>query len=166
MTALSLTAERLRQLLAYDTESGSFTRILPNHKMKVGSCAGWKNGNGYLRIDIDGHKYYAHRLAWLWVTGSWPAVHIDHADGNTMNNRFSNLREATQSENMQNRHSPASHNTSGFLGVEKGASPGKWAARIAVDGRRHYLGVFANPEEAHAVYLQAKSALHPFGKLL
>ena len=54
---------------------------------------------GHIRICIMRVKYLAHRLAWLYVTGSWPSQDIDHIDGDPTNNRFANLREVTHQEN-------------------------------------------------------------------
>jgi hypothetical protein len=86
------------------------------------------------------------------MTGKWPDEHIDHADANRINNRFSNLRAATRAQNMAN--SKAKNNTrSGFKGVC--ASRRKWVASIGVDGKKVHLGHFGSPEEAHKAYCQA-----------
>jgi hypothetical protein len=101
-----LTAERLRELLDYDPETGRFIwrKDHPTAKhIKAGSVAGTKNGRGYWVIGVAGAKYVAHRLAWLYVTGEWPAHLVDHENGDRLDNRFANLREATDSQNNFNR---------------------------------------------------------------
>ena len=90
------------------------------------------------------------------MTGEWGRPAIDHRDGNSTNNRWSNLRRATPSQNNANRRRPR-HNTSGYKGVY--FRWGFWRACIKRNGRRIYLGVFATPEEAHAAYVAAARKL-------
>ena len=106
--------------------------------------------------------YLAHRLAFLHVTGGWPPHHIDHRDGDPANNRWTNLRPATNAENMQNRHSVSSNNKSGRLGVSPNGYG--WMSQIRLNGKVRHLGTFATVEDAHLAYLKAKSALHPFAR--
>lgn len=111
-----LTAERLRELLSYDPETGIFRRVATRRQVKSGDIAGSDDGKGYWRIRVNGEKHRAHRLAWLYVNGAWPIDQLDHINGDKLDNRICNLREATNSENQQNRSLPKS-NTSGRLGV-------------------------------------------------
>lgn len=78
------------------------------------------------------------------------AALIDHANGNGLDNRRCNIRPATQSQNIANRASPGSR--SGFRGVAPSNPPGRWIARIKVEGKTHHLGTFDTPEEAARVY--------------
>lgn len=157
----AVTGERLRELLHYDPETGVFTWRVGGRRARLGEAAGCVETCGYLRITIDGRQYYAHRLAWLYVTGAWPADQLDHRDGDRTNNRFDNLREATHAENGQNR-TTQKNNTSGFAGVHWHLGDRRWHARIRVGGRRVHLGSFDTPEEAHAAYIEAKARLHDF----
>ena len=85
----SLTAERLREVLDYDPDTGVFTRkVRTASSVKVGDVAGSLNGKGYIRIRVDGRLYFAHRLAWLYVHGEWPVDQVDHINGIKNDNRI------------------------------------------------------------------------------
>lgn len=156
-----LTAERLREILHYDPETGLFTwcaHTTPRHRTTGGQIAGRRQSRGYIQITIDGRCYVAHRLAWFYITGSWPAAEIDHINGIRDDNRFVNLREATRAQNMANSRRLHS-NTSGFKGVSFDKRDGRWRAYIRGNQRRHHLGSFDTPEEAHAAYCAAAAEL-------
>lgn len=160
--AANITAERLHEILRYDPETGIFTWVktkrLSNY---VGKTAGFKMPIGYRAIMIDGKQQYAHRLAWLYMTGDWPAAQIDHRNGVRDDNRFSNLRAATKAENMQNSRL-RKDNRCGFQGVGWDCQRQKWQARIRYQHRKYDLGRYDTPEAAHAAYLAAKAKLHTF----
>ena len=154
-----LTAERLREVISYDPNTGEFIWIATlSNAAKAGTRPSY-HSKGYLCIKIDGKLYKAHRLAWLFMTGDFPPRLIDHINGIRDDNRFSNLREATKSENQQNLKRAQANNKSGFLGVY--ASYGKWRAAITLDGKLTHIGSFKTPEIAHAAYLEAKRIMHP-----
>ena len=153
-----LTQARLKDILHYDAETGVFTWLVrPNNRIRIGDIAGRFNGRSTM-IRVDGVSYFAHRLAWLYMTGAWPINQIDHIDGNPLNNRIVNLRDVTQSVNMQNLRRAQSRNKSGVLGVS--LDRGRFRASIDIDGRTTYLGYFSSPELAHVAYLNAKRQHH------
>lgn len=153
-------AARVRELLDYDALTGVFVwRVHRNNNARRGDVAGTLN-LGYVVIAVDDKLYRAHRLAWLWAHGAWPAGHIDHIDGNRANNALANLRDVSRNVNQQNRKNAKHNSTSGLLGVSWCAPSRKWRAQIGVAGARMYLGRFATKEEAHARYLEAKRELH------
>lgn len=157
-----LTQERLKELLEYDPETGVFVwKITRRGKAKAGARAGAINNNGYEHIWIDQIAYKSHRLAWLYVNGSWPARAIDHINRIKSDNRITNLREATKAQNGWNR-GKNSNNTSGYPGVSWHKTVGKWSARIRIDSARKHLGYFDTPEEANAAYVRAKAEHHKF----
>ena len=142
------TAEYLRSILHYDPATGIFTwKVSTSNRVKVGDVAGCPEGHGYLQIRVQGRLHKAHRLAWLYVYGTWPKDQIDHINRNRSDNRIANLRDVTQKQNMQNA-SKYSHNTSGHPGVHWRSDRAKWWALIASDGQKHYLGCYNTIEEA------------------
>ncbi len=148
--ANELTAEKLRSILNYESETGIFTwKVSNSNRVKVGAVAGSPNGHGYLCIKVLNRLYRAHRLAWLYVNGSWPKLDIDHINRNRSDNRIANLREVTHKQNMQNA-SKRSDNTSGHPGVCWHKQKSKWQARIRHNYKRIYLGYYNTIEEANA----------------
>jgi hypothetical protein len=146
-----LTVERLKELLHYDPDTGHFTWLADfRHQHKSGDRAGTLC-HGYRRIKIDRVLYYEHRLAWLYMCGEFPPKHIDHADMDRANNRWSNLRLATRSQNQANRPTT---NKIGLKGVKK-ISDGRYEARIQFGTTRIFLGTFSTPEAANAAYYAA-----------
>lgn len=160
MAKADLTAQRLRQLLDYDLQSGTFTWKVARGRQRAGAIANFVNHHGYVEICIDGRSYRAHRLAWLYVFGHWPTGDLDHANGIKNDNRLNNLREVTHMVNMQNVIKPRSHNRSGLLGVCLCKRDNRWIASIGVAGKVKRLGRFDTAELAHEAYLKAKRDLH------
>lgn len=156
-------AARVRELLSYDPTSGVFrwrqSRGRFGNRAKAGDIAGATGQRGVKRICLDWKVYLAHRLAWVYMTGAWPAGGIDHINGNPSDNRWANLRPADQSQNSANARK-RSDNTVGLKGVS--AQRGKYRASIVKNGRQKFLGYFATPEEAHAAYVAA--ARNTFGE--
>ena len=148
--------------LAYSQETGVFTWRTSTRGHRAGAIAGSVHaGHGYVSISVGGRRFFAHRLAWLVTNGQWPPLGIDHINGNRSDNRISNLRLATRSENQQNLRGPMRNNAAGVLGVCLVKS-GKFQAQITVDGRQQYLGLHPTPEAASGVYLAAKAQQHPY----
>lgn len=143
----ALTQARLKELLHYDPESGAITwASRPSSRVKVGMLAGKVHPTqGYRQVRADKSLYYAHRLAWLYMTGEWPAADVDHINHVRDDNRWSNLRGATRSQNIQYK-SMQSNNTSGVKGVYFHA--GKWAASIQYNGKNRHLGRFTDLADA------------------
>lgn len=157
-----LTAQRLRELFHYDQASGTFTRRRQAGTAPAGDVAGYLDrSTGYLRISVDDRNYYAHRLAFLYVTGEMPASGVDHKNGCKSDNRWDNIRPATQAENAQNMKL-RSDSTSGYPGVSLSKSKRKWVAYIQADGRRRTIGLFSDMHSAVAARSEAKRSLHQF----
>lgn len=142
-----------KQVLEYNQDTGNFTWLVSQGRQKAGTIAGSLRGV-YKYIRVNKQVRLAHRAAFAWVHGYWPSQHVDHINGDKWDNRISNLREATNQQNAAN--SPLRNdNTSGFKGVRKARTAGKWWAIIYFDGREKYLGTYDTPEDAHKAYLRA-----------
>jgi hypothetical protein len=157
---MTLTQARLHELLHYDPETGVFTWLVSRGRVAAGQTAGTIFGNGYRYVGLDGRSYKTNRLAWLYMTGEWPTTLVDHEDLDETNDRWSNLRSATKSENGANC-GPRASNTSGFKGVIWNKANRNWNAQIRVRGQQMYLGRFNTAEEASAAY--ANAAREHFG---
>ena len=156
-----ITADELREVLAYDPSTGVFTwRIHQGFQSpSIGSVAGTDHSEGYRYICIRRRQYGAHRLAWLYMTGAWPAEDIDHANCDRKDNHFANLREATRAQN--NRNARLSRNSqSGRKGVSWCRQMRKWRARIGIGGQTVILGYFDDIDEAAATYAIAARNHH------
>ena len=158
-----LTAERLRELLRYDQETGVFARRIStgrHGRWNAGTGAGYLDSStGYLKIWVDGTRYYAHRLAWLYAYGKWPENQIDHIDRCKSNNRIANLRLASNSQQTINTGLRADK-VSGVRGVRWNYHARKWTAQIQVNRQTKHLGCFATMDKAAAAYAAAAANLH------
>ena len=154
----SVTAERARELLAYDPETGILTWRTRRGRVPAGLATGCYDRDGYLDTKVDYKKYRNHRLAWLIYYGEWPRHQVDHIDGDRSNNRILNLRDISGLHNKQNQTKAHSDSEIGYIGVHR--SRGKYKAAIRVDGKDVFLGRHDTPEEAHAAYIKAKRELH------
>jgi len=104
------------------------------------------SGKQYLRIGFGGKYIYAHRIIWVWMTGEQPK-HIDHLDGDGLNNRWENIRSVSQSENMKNQRIHKT-NLSGISGISYRKDSGRWRVRVGKDGQVCNVGTFASFDEA------------------
>ena len=157
-----LTQERLKELLEYDPETGDFWwRVDYGGRTHKGDYAGKHNTDGYLQIGVDCRLYMAHRLAWLYMTGEWPSGEIDHINRKRDDNKWENIREATNGQNRANSKL-ARNSTSGFKGVSWYPRYNKYLTRIMFNEKSTHIGYFASPEEAARAY--DKKAVELFGE--
>lgn len=143
-----LLQERLKELLHYDPYTGVFTRLVKtSNRVQVGDIAGSDNGDGYIKINLDGGKYYAHRLAFLYMTGGFNSEFTDHINGVRDDNRWLNLRAVTPADNVRNSKM-AKNNTSGVVGVFWNKKYERWEAKIKLTGKYKFLGYFNSIHQA------------------
>lgn len=174
MDRSKLSQSRLKEALTYNKVTGVFTwNTRPLHHFKntrsqnswnskhAGKIAG-KFTDRYVQISVDKKRYLAHRLAFLFVNGSFPENVVDHIDGVTKNNAWENIRDVTKSGNSQNQTKVAKHNKyCTMLGVSYLPKWNKYLARIVIKKKNIRIGLFNSEQDAHNAYVEAKRRLHP-----
>ena len=155
---------RLLEVLHYSPETGVWTWVVSPKftTIKIGDRAGsQRKSDGYCKLDVDGTRYEAGPLIWFYMTGVWPTSKIDHKDKDPDNNRWVNIREATDGQNQMNRGLQI-NNTSGYKGVCWNKLRGLWMAYIggASCGRRKTIGYYATPQEANEARTRMAIAIY------
>lgn len=154
-------ASELWELFDYKPLTGELVwKQHQRYPSKVGTTAGSVYNNGYTVIELvrasNRHRYSAHRLIWLWVTGKDPChKEVDHRDGRRSNNAFNNLRLASSSQNRVNK---TKNPPKGYYFVK---SRNKYHATIKPLGQKQvFLGLYHTEAEARAAYEKASLELH------
>lgn len=164
--------EYLLQCFAYDAATGELVSLLrPVHHFidahvaaiwnakYAGKVRGFPDNEGYLIVGLDGKRYRVHRIIWKMVYGVDPGEDVDHRNRAKSDNRLRNLRACTHQQNSHNV-GMRPNNTSGIKGVGWLKAKRKWRARIKVDGKSIHLGLFADKQEAAAVFRAAAAQHH------
>lgn len=146
-----MTLDELKTHLVYQPLTGNFIRQKASRTVKVGDVAGTivrgsKTNKPYIRVGVAGKYFYAHRLAFFYMMGRWPAVDIDHDNQDSLDNRWENLHERSHAENGRNQKKYKT-NSSGTTGVIRRPS-GNWRARIFARGKHINLGTYPTYESA------------------
>lgn len=148
-----ISTKKIRILFRYSPRTGNLYWAHSNRR------AGFITTGGYRYISIDKEWYLEHRIIWALVTGEHPKNKIDHKNKTRADNRWSNLREATNYQNALNRKIQ-SNNKSGLKGVCKLANCNRWRAQIVVRGKHKCLGLYATKEEAYVAYCAGAKKWH------
>lgn len=160
-------ARTLRELVAYSPRTGVFRwRWRARHWFKRdGTMKGWNKrfagqiiGRQALRCMCVNNQTTLVRaqVAWIIMTGRKSRRIIDHINGDTTDDRWHNLRQATKAQNAQNTAKNKPHDLPKGVWLQKG----RYRAKIVAKGQRYYLGMFATAEEAHQAYCEAGHRLH------
>ena len=152
--------DSIKKILSYNPETGVFTWLQDRGRAKAGTGAGnVHKRTGYVRIDVSGKYYSAHRLAWWFHYGVQPEDQIDHINRDRSDNRICNLREATNGQNRANTKSSSVHGLKG-VSFKPWLKEKPWEARITKDRKVISLGCFATKEEAHEAYCEKAKEFH------
>lgn len=149
----------LKTILIYNKKTGSFMYSKSAHPRWQGKPAGMTCAHGYRRITINKRTMKVSNIVWLFETGTWPTLIVDHKDRNRQNDIFSNLRLATVLQNTVNANK-RKDNTSGYKGVSFHKQTKKWTANIRINNRPVYLGTFDSAKKAHSVYARKAKEIH------
>ncbi len=157
---MTIAQEELKKLLHYDPDTGVFTWIVKTRGYKYGmeagdikTCKKW--GKSYRRISLKYKRYYAHRLVFIYMTGSFPVNEVDHINGNGLDNRWCNLRDVTSSENNKNLRLN-SLNKSGISGIYWSKNKSNWHTQLRIDGKITYLGSYLSIFDAACTVISAR----------
>lgn len=145
--------EELAKKLDYDPETGILTwkkNLGHRYAGKQAGCIHDPISNRF-KIKYKNKRYFNHILCWIIYYGKKPEGQIDHFDINPRNNKISNLRDVSQTENMLNRRK-SKRNKTGYTGVIKNKY-----GRFVATYRSVYLGTYSTLEEAAKVRLEAES---------
>tara|TARA_R110002096_G_scaffold378564_1_gene572647 strand:- start:525 stop:1028 length:504 start_codon:yes stop_codon:yes gene_type:complete len=156
MKTIIYTEEHLNYLAASYTYSVDGT-VYNKHGRPVGCYA-----RKYGRLNTKIGKINIARLLWFFDNGVWPVGEIDHIDGDTHNNKLSNLRVCSRSENAKNKKRYY-NNTTGYKGVTRESYRGEvrsYRASIQNEGVRIHLGMFDTAVDAAQAYNTAAKRLH------
>ena len=154
--------ERLRWLFILEGGSVVWNNPPFGRQMLAGRYAGsiWTSSSrSYCHIQVDGRKYKRSHIVFAMTRGHWPVEQIDHINGDSLDDRPSNLREATQTENARNRRKRKSSTVPMGVRISKN---GRYVARIRVNNEYITLGTYDTIQEAEAVYRSAR--LEHFGE--
>lgn len=155
-----LTQKELKEVFSYNSDDGLFTRILKtSSNCEVGDIAKCLNKEGYLVLRINAKLHRCHRLAWLYVYGSFPDNCIDHINGCRTDNRLINLRDVTRKQNSKNAKLN-SKNTTGISGVWWHSQNKNWCADIGSRDSKVRLGSHASFFEACCARKSAEVAMN------
>lgn len=159
MKRMPLSPLTLKDLMRYCPQTGVFIWVKPANSRMCGRRAGTVNSSGRRQIKIGDKFYKEHRLAWLYVYGEFPKGDLDHIDRNPLNNRISNLRLATKSQNSLNRGKPR-HCSNPVKGVRFIAEKGKWRSYGNFQKKSVHIGYFDDLELAALVSSEFRDKYH------
>ena len=138
----------LHECFDYNEHTGELIAKKGSAKRPKGSVCGWKHSSGHIRVGVGKDQIYAHRICWAMYHGTDipDGMQVDHINGIRDDNRISNLRIVTQTQNSRNMRK-RDNNRSGVTGVKELKNK-KWEARIMVSYQTYVLGSFEDKFDA------------------
>lgn len=153
-----LPLSEIERLFVVDVGAGRvyWRAVAKQHARLNGQEAGGirDSGKPYWVIKVNKRAYRRAQIVLAVASGQWPVACVDHINGDSLDDRGSNLRHASVAQNAMN-HKRRSKRERTPMGVRATAS-GKFAARISCSGRQHHLGVFGSAEAAELAYQSAR----------
>lgn len=154
-----ITQKELKLLLTYSPMTGKFVwNVSRRGHAKKGAFAGTLSlKDGYIYLKVSQRRYVAHRLAFLYMTGTWPKDKMDHINHVRNDNRWENLRECSSSQNNSNRVPVGGSSRYKGVCIDKN---NKWLARVTLNNKTAYVGHYDCEHEAALAYNKKASELH------
>jgi hypothetical protein len=157
MTDKIISQEQLKEFFDYK-DGNLYWKIKKCRNVAIGQKAGSYAPRGNIDIMINGKVYKAHRLIFLFHYGYLPKI-LDHKDGNPLNNKIENLREATNSQNMCNTKLNV-NNKSGEKGVIWDKRISKWRTFCTISKKQYTSGSYSDLDKAIESVRKLRESLH------
>lgn len=152
--------ELFKRLLTYNQETGDLVWKWSLKGREEGTLA-TVNESGRNKVSFQYESYYAARIAYALMTGSWPhGLVVDHKNGKTCDDRWDNLVATTKGFNAFNSKLYKT-NTSGLRGVGWIKRDRMWLARISFGGKARRLGSYHCI--AHALQARREAEMELYG---
>lgn len=159
MSDLEFEISEIRRLLSYNPVSGLFRWNFTRSRTLAGTIAGTKKKGGWINISVNKKTHQAHRLAFVMMTGAFPAFEVDHKDCNPANNKWNNLRPATSAQNNWNSRI-RKDNSTGVKGVSFIKRFNKYRATLKANGKLVFSRYCDTITEAASAVSKARSLHH------
>jgi hypothetical protein len=152
----SVDLDVIREAFEVNENTGQLINKINRRKARSGEIAGTPRPDGYLQVCVNRTILLVHRVIFALENGYWSDLEIDHINGNKKDNRPSNLREATKSQNGANKRLCRN----GLKGASWCKRAKKWRATLRKDGKQLHIGLFNTAHEAHEAYVSAAARYH------
>ena len=155
-----MSKQQVLDLFIYDYDCGGLLWRIGRTNVVAGSKAGSLKSKGYLSVQVDKKLYKLASLVWIMFNDTFDeSLVVDHIDGDPSNNKISNLRLASSSENQLNS-AKRKGTSSKYKGVHWNKQSNSWRASIRINGKAKYIGNYSNEYAAHLAWCEVAKELH------